>query len=245
MPPIFRAPGKALAVAAVALGASFASAAQAGDDALTPAQEDAVRALARQVILDDPEIIAAALERLRGKRQAEARKDAIAAHADQLFSDPKSPVLGNPDGDVTLVEFFDYQCGYCRAVFPVVMEALEEDGEVRLVMKEFPILGPGSGYAARAALAARGQGRYAGFHGALMSLRGPLSEAAVDAAARDAGLDLKRLKVDMAAPAVDEQIAATMALARALTIDGTPAFVIGGALIQGAACFFAKVMMRR
>ncbi|EKV29179.1 27kDa outer membrane protein [Caenispirillum salinarum AK4] len=241
MTPMFSKPRKALAVAAVALGAAFAATAAPApalaDEALTPAQEDAVRGLVREYILDNPEIIAEAIDRLRSKQQAaaeQAQKESIAVHAEQLNFDPESPVLGNPDGDVTLVEFFDYQCGYCKAVFPAVMDAVEDDGDVRLVMKEFPILGPASVYAARAALAAREQDKYAEFHEALMTLKGQLTDEAVDAAAEDVGLDLEQLKVDMAAPAVDEQISANMALARALDIGGTPAFVVGDMLMPGA-----------
>ncbi|WP_404380450.1 DsbA family protein [Caenispirillum salinarum] len=240
MTPMFSKPRKALAVAAVALGVAFAAAAPApalADEALTPAQEDAVRGLVREYILDNPEIIAEAIDRLRSKQQAaaeQAQKESIAVHAEQLNFDPESPVLGNPDGDVTLVEFFDYQCGYCKAVFPAVMDAVEDDGDVRLVMKEFPILGPASVYAARAALAAREQDKYAEFHEALMTLKGQLTDEAVDAAARDVGLDLEQLKVDMAAPEVDKQISANMALARALDIGGTPAFVVGDTLMPGA-----------
>lgn len=243
MTSIFFKPRKALAVAAVALGTAVAASAaapapaQAADEALSPAQEEAVRGLVRQYILENPEIIAEAIDRLRSKQQAaaqEAQKEAIAVHADKLNFDPESPVLGNPDGDVTLVEFFDYQCGYCKAVYPAVMEAVEKDGNVRLVMKEFPILGPASVYASRAALAAREQDKYAEFHAALMTLKGALSEEQVDAAAKDVGLDLEQLKVDMAAPEVDEQISATMSLARALDIGGTPAFVVGDMLMPGA-----------
>lgn len=238
MTPMFSKPRKALAVAAVALGTAFTAApALAADEALNPAQEDAVRALVREYILDNPEIIAEAIDRLRSKQQAaaeQAQKDAIAAHAEALNFDPGSPVMGNPDGDVTLVEFFDYQCGYCKAVFPAVMQAVEADGNVRLVMKEFPILGPASIYASRAALASQEQGKYEEFHAAMMELKGALTEEIVDATAQEVGLDLDKLKADMAGAKVDEQISATMSLARALDIGGTPAFVIGDVLMPGA-----------
>lgn len=152
MTSIFSNPRKALAVATVALGSTFAATtaalpvvAQAAEDALSPAQEEQVRGLVRQYILDNPEIIAEAIELLRDKQRAaaeQAQREAIAVHAGALNFDPDSPVLGNPDGDVTLVEFFDYQCGYCKAVYPAVMQTMEDDGNLRLVMKEFPILGP-------------------------------------------------------------------------------------------------------
>lgn len=238
-----RPPRRIMAVAAVALTAAIAATAaptapaRAADDALTEAQADAVRDLVREYILENPEVIAEAIDRLRAKQQAAAdaaQAEAVKAHAEQLKNDPDSPVLGNPEGDVTMVEFFDYQCGYCKAVYPAVMQVAEDDEDLRIVMKEFPILGPASVYAARAALAAREQDKYAEFHNALMQLKGSLSEDAVDRTAEEVGLDLEQLKVDMAAPEVDEEITENMALARALNIGGTPAFVIGDTLLPGA-----------
>lgn len=237
-PPRFLRPALAVAAVALAAAVTVAPAAPArAAEALTDAQADAVRGLVRDYILENPEIIAEAIERLRAKQQEAAQtaqREALKTHAEQLANDPASPVMGNPEGSVTLVEFFDYQCGYCKAVFPDVMTAVEKDGDVRLVMKEFPILGPASVYAARAALAAQKQDKYEALHAALMNHKGQLSDAVVDELAQEAGLDLDRLKEDMAAPEVDDQITANMALARALNIGGTPAFVVGDILMPGA-----------
>ena len=152
----------------------------------------------------------------------------------EIEQDPDDPVLGNPDGDVTLVEFFDYQCGYCKRMTGPLFETARTDGRVRLVMKEFPILGPVSEIAARAALASRRQGRYEDMHIALMNLRGRLTEQSVLQTARELGLDLDRLEADMADPEVARVYEKVRALANRLDIGGTPTLIIGGEVIQGA-----------
>lgn len=231
-------PRRFLAVAAVALAPALGavSAADAAE-ALSEAQADQVRTIVRDYLIANPEVLVEAMEALQAREQAaaaQAQRDALKTHAEQLFNDPGSPIFGNPDGDVTLVEFFDYQCGYCKAVHPSVLKAIEQDKGLRVVMKEFPILGPASVYASRAALASREQGKYEPFHNALMGHKGKLDEAIVDGIAKAVGLDLEKLKADMAAPAVDDQIKVSMALARALGIGGTPAFVVGDSLLPGA-----------
>ncbi|SOD98063.1 DsbA family protein [Caenispirillum bisanense] len=230
---------RTLAAAAVALAAAVAAPVPAAHaaDALSAAQADQVRDIVRQYLIENPEVLVEAMQALEAKQQAaaeQAQQDALKTHAEQIFRDPGSPVFGNPDGDVTLVEFFDYQCGYCKAVHPSVLKAIGEDKGLRVVMKEFPILGPASVYASRAALASREQGKYEALHNALMSHDGKLDEATVDRIAGKVGLDMEKLKKDMAAPAVDDQIGVTMALARALGIRGTPAFVVGDTLLPGA-----------
>ncbi len=154
---------------------------------------------------------------------------------DLLYADPDSPVSGNPQGDVTVVEFFDYNCPYCRKLTPVLDELLRSDPGLRLVHKEFPVLGPGSEFAARAALAARRQDKYDVLHRALMQATAPLREAGVMAIARDSGLDLEKLRADMEDPAIQEAIERNYALARRLGIFATPGLVIGDSIIQGAA----------
>ena len=146
-----------------------------------------------------------------------------------------SPVSGNPNGDITLVEFFDYQCGYCKRSLQPVKDLLESDGQLRIVWKEFPILGPVSRFAARAGMAAARQGRYLEYHVAVMGSRGKLTEDRVMAMAADAGLDVP------AAFAATWRIPPSRAistrrfrLARTLGINGTPAFVIGDTLVPGA-----------
>jgi len=170
-------------------------------------------------------------------RKEEARRQALTSNAKALFDDGVSYVAGNPKGDVTLVEFFDYRCGYCKQVQQSVMTLIKEDPRLRVVLKELPVLGPDSVLASRAAIAALEQdkgGKYLGFHNALMSFRGQLTEAEVFRIAASSGLDVTKLKADMAAPKVEQVIRANLALAEKLGINGTPGFVIGQELIPGA-----------
>ncbi len=229
-------PALAVLGALLTPGLTGGAPAHAGD-ALTEAQRDAVRALVRDTLLENPEIITEALEVYQG-RQEEAERARVTAvlaeHRAAVEAADDADVLGNPDGAITLVEFSDYQCGYCKRAFPDLAKAVQAAGDVRLVIRELPILGPDSVMAARAALAAREQGRYPAFHAALMAMRGGLSEEAVMQTARSIGLDVDQLRVDMADPALDERFAETVRLARLLGISGTPAFVIGDAVIPGA-----------
>ena len=167
-------------------------------------------------------------------REAEQERRAIERHRDALIADPEAPVAGNPEGAITLVEFFDYRCGYCKRVKPTLETLLAENDDLRLVYKEFPILGPESTLAARAALAARAQGGYGPFHTALMEADGALERAHILEIARSVGLDDERLAQDMDEPAIDALIEGNAALAQDLGIRGTPAFVIGDRVIGGA-----------
>ena len=151
-----------------------------------------------------------------------------------LFDDPDTPVGGNPEGNVSLVEFFDYRCPYCKQVEPALELLLRQDPQLRLVYKEFPVLGPASVTAAHAALAARKQNKYAAFHRAMMALKGQIDEEAVFAVANSVGLDVERLKHDMEAPDIDRILKANFSLADALDITGTPGFVIGDQIVPGA-----------
>jgi protein-disulfide isomerase len=198
---------------------------------------DAFGAKVRAYLLAHPEVIMEAIQILQQRQQAaqaEQVKGVIAARARELFHDPAAPEGGNPAGDVTLVEFFDYNCPYCRGVAPTLVELRGADPGLRLVYKEFPILGPGSEAAARAALAAERQGKYQVFHDALMHAREKLAEAEVFRIAAAVGLDLDQLKRDMADPAIEAAIARNRALAAALGIDGTPGFVIANRVVPGA-----------
>ncbi len=211
----------------------------AADDPLTTEQRRAVGEIVREYLRKHPEVLLEAIQALREKQEAETRdkaKVALSTRRGELENDPATPVGGNPQGNVTIVEFFDYRCGYCKRVFPAIQELLKADGNIRYVFKEFPILGPESRVASRAALAVWNQDRdkYMAFHTALMSARGSLSEKRVLSIAADTGLDVAKLKAGMADPAIDQALAKTHALARALNINGTPAFVIGDNLIPGA-----------
>jgi protein-disulfide isomerase len=191
----------------------------------------------RTYLLEHPEVIADAINRLQ-ERQAQQDTAQVTAelkaHADEVFRDPDSPVGGNPAGDVTLVEFFDYNCPYCRQMAPVMTQAEADDPQLRIVYKEFPILGPGSVIAAKAALAANKQGKYVAFHRALYQIRGPVEEGKVLDAAATMGLDVGRLKADMQDPAIAGVVDRNLKLAQALRITGTPGFVAGDQILVGA-----------
>lgn len=198
--------------------------------------EARIKELVYEAILENPDIIMDAVDIIQ-KRDEEAQANATqAVLSDQrslLENDPNAPVLGNPDGDVTVVEFFDYNCPYCKRAMPEVQALLDEDPNVRLVYREWPILGEGSVFASRAALASRTQGKYEEFHWALMGSKGRLQEASVLRIAREIGLDIDQLKTDMQSSDVDEHIASSMQLAQSLGFSGTPSFVVGEALLPG------------
>jgi protein-disulfide isomerase len=158
----------------------------------------------------------------------------VAQRRGDIFDDPATPLGGNPQGDVSIVEFFDYRCPYCKQVQPSLESLAKQDPKLRLVYKEFPILGPASITAARAALAAQRQGKYDAFHAAMMAERGQITDDTVYQVAASVGLDIGRLKRDMAAPEITQQLQANLALADALNIHGTPAFIVGDQVVPGA-----------
>ncbi len=219
------------------LGVLLVAPAQAaGESGAADLPVEQIEQIVHDYLMRHPEIVYQALQELQRRQdeaKAEHQKAAVAANHAQLFQAASDPVGGNPDGDVTVVEFFDYQCHYCRQVMPSLRAQLGEDKKLRVVFKDFPILGEDSVTAARAALAARKQDRYVPFHFALMTAT-DLSLDGIMAVAKSVGLDTQRLAADMNAPDVEAQIQANYALARTLGIDGTPAFVIGDELIPGA-----------
>jgi protein-disulfide isomerase len=158
---------------------------------------------------------------------AQSIDQAVIDKGPALLHDPASPVLGNPRGDVAVIEFFDYACSYCKAVEPRVAALLKSDPGVRLVLKEFPILTPESLIAAKASLASVKQGKYAQFHQALMAYKGPWQTSVIFDTAKAVGLDLARLRKDMAASAVTDELLANFNLARSLRIFQTPGFIVG------------------
>ncbi len=187
-----------------------------------------------------PEVIVEALQAYQKKQdeaKAELARQTIVAVRDELLNDATNPVGGNPKGDVTIVEFFDYRCPYCKAVDPDLQKAISADGKVRVIYKEFPILGPESLVASRAALAAAGQGKYQAFHDKLLSYKGSLDDATIYSIAGDTGLDVTKLKADMEKPEIKDQISRNYHLADKLNIQGTPAFIIGEIMLPGAASF--------
>jgi protein-disulfide isomerase len=225
--------------AAVAMGAMLALPPIAPTAAaeFTPEQRRAIEAVIHDYLTNNPELMLDLLQAAQDKLKGESRDKAAAALVDrrrELLDDPDSPVAGNPKGDVSLVEFFDYRCPYCKQVEPALEALLAKDKQLRFVYKELPVLGPDSITAARAALAARKQGKYDAMHRALMMVKGQIDEAAVTKVASSVGLDVERLKADMAALEVDRALKANLKLAEALDIHGTPGFVIGDEIVPGA-----------
>jgi protein-disulfide isomerase len=204
----------------------------------TPTFDEAVvRQAVRDTLNAEPELVMGALQAIEQRRQATtdaARAAAVAAHRDALYADPATPSVGPADASVTIVEFFDYRCPYCKRVAPDLATLLRNDGDLRIVYKEWPILGPQSVYAAKAALAAQRQGKYREMHEALIGLKGELGEEQVLATAQALGLDVEHLMQDMQDPAIADQLERVRILAEALQIDGTPAFLFGGRFVGGA-----------
>ncbi len=198
--------------------------------------EDRIKELVLEAIRENPEIVLEAVQIIEERQQADqnvAAEQVLSAERAALEQDPNAPVLGNPNGDVTVVEFFDYNCPYCRRVKPHIEALLAADPNVRVVYREWPILGEGSVFAARAALASRQQGKYEEFHWAMMEINGRAGEATVIRVAEQVGLDIEQLRRDMDGPEIAEHIETSMRLSRALGFNGTPSFVIGDSLAPG------------
>ena len=198
---------------------------------------DALDQRIRDYILEHPEVVIQSIQRwqqLQQQTEADQAKAALRTREAEIFDLSDGTIAGNPDGDVTVVEFMDYNCGYCRRVFPVVQTLVEEDARVRILFKEFPILGPGSEFASRAALAARSQQRYIEFHNALMTSGRRLEKDTVLAIAGEIGLDVEQLQEQIDGPEIDQIIQRNLALARDLAINGTPSFIIGDEIVRGA-----------
>jgi protein-disulfide isomerase len=206
-------------------------------DQAPPLPRQQIEQIVHDYIMAHPDVLIAALrqaeDKLHKDDEAKASK-AVAEHKNEVFNDPATPVGGNPHGNVTLVEFFDYRCPYCKQVEPSLEAMLKQDPQLRLVYKEFPILGPASLTAAKAAIAAQAQGKYDAFHAAMMAAHGNITDDTVYRIAGSVGLDIDRLKHDMASPAVAQAIKANLKLADTLDIRGTPAFVIGNKMVPGA-----------
>ena len=195
-----------------------------------------IKQLALEAILENPEIIRQAITLLQQRDEASSATQVQALLSEQrtlLERDPNAPVIGNNKGDVTVIEFFDYNCPYCKRAWSELNTVMAQDPDVRVVLREWPILGEASVYATRASLAARKQGRYVEFHNALMASKGRAQPASVMTIAKSVGLDTAQLKADMKSPEIDEHIETSMRLARALNFSGTPAYIIGDALAPG------------
>jgi len=200
---------------------------------LTPAQVNQIQTVIKQYLVSNPEVLAEAAQALQEQQAATAEKTALSAIKENktaLFHDPMSPSHGNKSAPVVIVEFFDYQCGHCRAMEPILSNLMKGNTHVRMVFKELPIFGGQSKYAAKAALAAHMQPhKYYIFHNLLLNSTDPLTESTVMTLARSADIDIKQLKNDMQSPQIDNQLADNFKLAQALKLAGTPTFVISNA----------------
>jgi len=213
--------------------------AQENNQGLNVQQKKDVEKVIGDYLRKNPEIIVEAIRLLQEKEKAEKNNRIqanLVAYEQQIKNDPTSPIGGNPKGDVTVVEFFDYQCSYCKKVFPTIQRLLKDDQNIRYVFKEFPILSPASETAARAALVAWKfeKEKYFEFHRLLIESRGGLSDARIFNLAAKAGLDVARIKKNLKTAEIDAIISANRDLAGKIGINGTPGFVIGDQIIPGA-----------
>jgi protein-disulfide isomerase len=223
---------------ALALGASTAP---AYAQSFSEPQRTEIEKIIKEYLLAHPEVLQETMAELEKKQQvaeAEKAKSAIKNHSDALFNSPRQVVLGNPQGDVTFVEFFDYNCGYCKRALSDMTTLLGNDPKLKVVLKEFPVLGPGSVEAAQVAVAVRMQDKtgkkYLEFHQKLLGGRGQVDKAKALAAAKDVGLDMARLDKDIKSEEVSKTIEESMKLAEALGLNGTPSYVIGNDVVIGA-----------
>ena len=225
-----------LSVLAGSALALVATSALAADKTFTDEQTQAIEKTIHNYLVTHPEVLIEAMQALDKKEAAASKAKArkvIENNAEVIFHDPTTYVAGNPDGDVSIVEFFDYQCGFCRANFEPLRQTVKKDGNVRFVLKEWPVLGPASLTAAKAAMAARKQGKYLELHNALYELKGGLTEERIFDTAAKVGLDLTKLRKDMKDPDIEKALKRNDKLAQVLGFEGTPSFVIGKDAYKG------------
>ena len=228
--------GVAAALAAAAAGAAV----HARADEFTPAQKKEMGAFIRDYLVNNPDVLKDAIEALdkRDKAVAETeREKVVSSQSGPLFSSKYQATVGNPKGSATLVEFFDYNCHFCKGALPDVAKLIKDDSNLKLVLKDYPVLGPGSIEAAKVASAARNQlpgDKFWAFHYKLLGMHGPIGKNEALAVARDLGLDMDKLARDMESPEVKAGLDEVMQLADSLQINGTPSFVVGQDVVVGA-----------
>lgn len=213
------------------------TASTAGGNAFTDDQKKAIGDLVKDYLIKNPEIlidVQSALEAKMEKEQSEKLRSFMSENSKDIYRNPESPVAGDPNGDITVVEFFDYNCGYCKRGLSEVQKLIESDKRVRVVFKELPILSKGSEETAKAAFAAKAQGKYWEFHQAMLTIKGQANEASSLKAAETLGLDMTKFKSDMASPAVEAELEKVKELAKKMGINGTPHFLVGDKSIPGA-----------
>jgi protein-disulfide isomerase len=199
-----------------------------------------IESVIQEYIAQNPEIVIQAIQQFQRQRQTANMLSQVNLYRGYLENDPEATVLGNPDGDVTIVEFFDYRCGFCRRHFAsAILPLLNEDKNIRFIPQQFPVLDrpdsdPVSRIAARAALASQKQGKFAAFHEALMTSPGSLTEDGIYQIAQSTGLDVLRLKSDMQDKLIDKRIENVLAIGRDIGFEGTPGYIIGDSVLLGA-----------
>ena len=224
-------------LASFALAVSSCGTAGKETKSASASSQEPTDAAIERYIRAHPEVIEQSLQGLLAKREAELKerqKAALATKQQELLHDPASPVSGNPKGEITLIEFYDYRCGFCKRAASAVTELQKVDPRVRVVYKDFPILGEPSELAAKAALASQAQGKHQAFHEALLASHADMTKEAILKIAVNVGLDAKRLEADMTNPKWQAVIAKNRTLAHELGISGTPGFIVGNELVPGA-----------
>ena len=218
-----------------------ALAAPASAQSFSPDQRGEIEKIVREYLLSNPQLlqdVMAELEKRQQQAEVEKHRAAIKEHAEIIFDSPRQVTLGNPKGDVTFVELFDYNCGYCKRALTDMLDLMKADPKIKVVLKEFPVLGEGSTQAAQVAVAVRMQDKtgkkYLEFHQKLLTGRGSADKARAMAVAKEVGLDMARLEKDMASEEVKNTLAESFKIAEAMGINGTPSYVIGGDIVIGA-----------
>jgi protein-disulfide isomerase len=213
----------------------------ASAQSFSDSQRGDIETIIKNYLVAHPEVVEDAMTELTKRQTAaetEKHQETIAKNADAIFNSPRGVTIGNKDGDVTFVEFFDYNCGYCKRAMADMLDLMKTDPKLKVVLKEFPVLGPGSVEAAQVAVAARMQDpvgkKYLEFHQKLLGGRGQADKARAMAAAKDAGFDMARLEKDLASPEVRATIEENFKLAEDMGMNGTPSYVIGKEIVVGA-----------
>jgi protein-disulfide isomerase len=234
--PSFRFLAPALLALALC-GAPIAASAQSFSDG----QRGEIEKIVKDYLLAHPEVleeVSAELSKRQAAAEAEKHEATVSENAQAIFNSPRGVTLGNKDGDVNFVEFFDYNCGYCKRAMSDMIDLMKSDSKLKVVLKEFPVLGPGSVEAAQVAVAVRmqdpGGKKYLDFHQKLLGGKGQADKARALAAAKDAGLDVARIEKDMTSPEVKATIEENFKLAEAMGMNGTPSYVIGKQVVVGA-----------
>jgi protein-disulfide isomerase len=236
-----RLPLRLFAAGLLTAGLASTAAPAAKAQSITPAQRTEIEAIIKDYLLKNPELlqeVMGELEKRQALAEAERHRAGVKEHAATIFNSPRQVNLGNAQGDVTVVEFFDYNCGYCKRAMGDMLEMMKDDAKLRFVLKEFPVLGEGSTQAAQVAVAVRMQDKtgkkYLEFHQKLLGSRGAIDKTRAMAVAKEVGLDMARLEKDMASDEVKATLEESFKLAEALGLNGTPSYVVGSEVVIGA-----------